>query len=177
MPQRPLRFADVEAAVATLIGLPLQDTQPRRAADMAMFNFGPLREWVDKYGRPRKSGDVWLHVQASWRMIVGVRIVVGSGDYWDPPSGVDPNDFDPREARVNRQDELVAAFHVDRSAPRSVASVETHPTGDLRITFDDASRLEIQPDSIGPRDEYWRLFLKGGPHLVVGTLGAEEQGD
>jgi hypothetical protein len=177
MTARPINHADVEAAVARLIGLTFQESHPRRAVDMEIFNFGPLHEWIDKHGRSRSTGDIWLHVQAPWRIVSRDRIVVGYGDYWDPPIGVEAEGFDPSNAPRNRRDELVAAFHAERLTPRSVSDVEARTTGDLCITFDDGSRLEIQPDSIGPRDEYWRLFASGGPHLVVGALGAEEQGD
>jgi hypothetical protein len=179
MTARPVTHAEVQAIVAGLAGLPFHGSNPRRAVDMEMFNFGPLKEWVDKRGRARTSGDVWLHVQASWRILQRGRIVVGYRDMRDPPDGVSTEGWDPNEgAAMTRRDELREAFQAERSTnPRTVRAAVADATGDLRITFDDDAELQVLPDSVAPDDEYWRLLTGDGPHLVVGGNGAEVVGD
>jgi hypothetical protein len=178
MTAHPIHHAEVEAAVARLIGLPFHGSHPRRAVDMEIFDFGPLRDWVDKRGRSRTTGDVRLHVQAPWRILNRGRIVVGYRDMRDPPNGVAADGWDPNDAVWMRRDELREAFQAERATnPRVVAAAAADPTGDLRITFDDGTELQVLPDSVAPDDEYWRLFSAGGPHLVVGGGGAEQVGN
>jgi hypothetical protein len=178
MTARPVTHAEVQAVVAGLVGLPFHGSHPRRAMDMEMFDFGPLIERVNRRGQGGTSGDVWLHVQATWRILDHGRIVVGYRDMRDPPTGVSTEGWDPNETTWTRRDELVEAFYAERASnPRVITAVVADPTGDLRITFDDGAELQVLPDSIAVDDEYWRLFTGHGPHLVVGGAGPEIVGD
>jgi hypothetical protein len=178
MTARPVTLAEVQAFVASLVGLPFHGSHPRRAVDMEMFDFGPLIERVNKRGQGGVSGDVWLHVQAPWRIVRSGRLVVGYRDMRDPPEGVSNEGWDPNEAAVTRRDELRDAFQAERAGnPRIVTTVVADSTGDLRIVFDDGAELQVLPDSIAADDEHWRLFAGRGPHLVVGGAGAEIVGD
>jgi hypothetical protein len=177
MPTRPITFEEVRTFAAMLVGQPFN--RGMRAADMEMFEFGEERPWIDKLGRNRMNGDIELHVQASWRIVRGDRIVAGYSDYRDPPDGIEREAFDRTRGDRIRRDELLDAFHAERADPRrSVRSVDVRPTGDLTITLDDGSRLELRPDSTGIHDEYWRLFTPGGPRdVVVGGWGVYSIGD
>jgi hypothetical protein len=171
MPSTPITIEEVRTFVAMLVGLPFN--RGMRALDMEMFEFGEAKPWIDKFGRDRMNGDVQLHVQASWRIVQGDRIVTGYSDYADPPDGTELEGFN-RETSQTRRDALLDTFHAERTDPRrSVQTVDVRPTGDLTITIDDGSRLEVRPDSTGIEDEYWRLFARGYPRaVVVGGWGA-----
>jgi hypothetical protein len=175
MTDRPLTVVEVQAAVRRLVGLPLNSSV--RAADLEMFDFGRIRAWVDKHGRDRTSGDVSLHVQGPWRIVDGDRIIVGYYDMRDPPAGVPRDGWDPSEARATHRDELLGAYFLDRMNPRIVAAATAQPSGDLRIDLDDGTALEILPMSTADDDEFWRLFDRDGPHLVVGASGMRRVGD
>jgi hypothetical protein len=174
-PPRPMSIAEVQESVSRLVGMPLNGSS--RAVDMEMFDFGDLRPHEDRHGREYLRGDTALHVQAPWRIVDGDRIVLGYNDYWDPPSGVSREGFDPSEGHPSRRDELLAAWFADRPTQRLVAAATAHPSGDLRIDFDDGTAIEILPMSIADDDEFWRLFERWGPHIVVGGRGMERSGD
>jgi L-threonylcarbamoyladenylate synthase len=174
-PPRQITIAEVQATLDRLIGMPLNSSN--RAVDMEMFDFGKVQPQEDRRGREYLGGDTALHVQAFWRIVHGDRIVVGYRDLWDPPSGGSREGFDPSEGHRSHRDELLEAWFADRSTPRIVVAAMAQPSGDLRIDLDDGSALEILPMSVADEDEFWRLFDRGGPHVVVGGSGMERSGD
>ena len=175
MPPRPMTLADVQQVVQRLVGLPLNSSS--RAVDMEMFDFGQLQLWVTRRGLDRMMGTTALHVQAPWRIVDGGRIVVGDRDVWDPPPGRSRDGFDPSEGDTSHRDELLRGWFGDRTTPRIVVAATADASGDLRIHLDDGATLEILPTSISDDDEYWRLFDRGDPHVVVGGRGMHRQGD
>ena len=174
-PPRSMTIDEVQDSVDRLVGMPLN--RSNRAVDMEMFDFGELRPEEDQHGHEYLSGDTALHVQAPWRIIDGDRIVVGYNDVWDPPSGVSREGFDPSEGHPSHRDELLGAWFADRPTPRIVVAATAHPRGDLRVDLDDGTALEILPMSVSDDDEFWRIFERRGPHVVVGTRGMHRQGD
>ena len=93
------------AAVIEIVGRRLR--RGTRALEMEMFDFGPEKAWIDPPGHSRLTGDRRLHVQTAWRIVAGDRIVVGYHDCWEPPAGIDRDDFDPSDGRKTRRDELL----------------------------------------------------------------------
>jgi uncharacterized protein DUF6188 len=75
------------------------------------------------------------------------------------------------EARLTLRDEVLAAF-LDRPTSRRVAEVAIAHSGDLRLTFEDGSALEIVQDSAALDDEQWRLIRPDGSDAVVRGDGA-----
>jgi hypothetical protein len=175
MTVRPVSQAEVDAAVAELVGLTFNGSS--RAVDMEMFHFGAQGTRVDTKSRVRMTGGLALHVQSGWRIVEGDRIVVGYDDWRDPPDGVELEGWDPSEARKNRRDELIEAWFLDRVSPRIVVGAAAHPSGDLQIDLDDETALEIVPVSTLDDDELWRIFVPNGPHVVVQGARAYWTGD
>ena len=167
-----MKSIEVGAALRPLIGLAFIGS--RRAVDMEMFWFGGFVERVSRRGAGVITGEYRLHVQCAWRIISRRRIVVGYSDMADPPDGSSSAGFDPNSSPTNRRDVLLAEFIAKRSSdPRVIVAVEGSPSGDARFTFDDGSSLEVLPDSTGPEDEYWRLILPDGAHIVMSADGLE----
>src|SRR4051812_43596039 len=87
------------ASLSQLIGLPL--SAARRAADMRMFQLGPLRS--DRAG---SASEFALHVQCAWRIEGKTGIVTGRSDLNEPlePDSVRSlNEWDYEQSR-NLQD-------------------------------------------------------------------------
>ncbi len=160
----------IERALNVLVGKAM--TGSSRAVDMEMFHFGDQVEFTDGRGRVLVGSEYGLHVQAPWRIERFGRLVVGYRDMRDPPSGVDLSGFDPNDAPLTRRDELIEAFHAKRrDRPRLVVRCDARSAGGVRLTFDDASVLEIFPDSAAADDEYWRLLGPDEEHTVATGAG------
>jgi hypothetical protein len=137
---------------------------------MEMFEFGEQVPFTDRQGRARTSGTYRLHVHCPWRVVRLERIVVGFDDILEPPPGASAEGFDANKAETTLRDELISRFHQERSeAPRIVISADMSPMGDLRLTFDDQSSLEVVP--AGVAGDYWRLQLPEGIGTVSSAVG------
>lgn len=167
-------YRDVAEALEVLVGAPLIDTA--RFADMEAFRFGPLIEASGRTGDPRRVATYTLHVQCPWRIVFEDRIVVGRRDWALPPTGVDEEGFDPDEAGVTRRDERMERFLAERlEHPRVVVSCIAGVQGSASILFNDASALELFPDtSTGDGErESWRLIWPDRRHFVVTDGGVD----
>ncbi|HWF38600.1 MAG TPA: hypothetical protein VG322_08780, partial [Candidatus Acidoferrales bacterium] len=95
-PETTLTAFQIEQATSALVGKPLW--QCRRAADMAMFQFGRRRKIQNVRGEWREVGDIALHVQCRWRLLRDGLIVIGSSDLYYPAEfeegGNVPDEFD-----------------------------------------------------------------------------------
>ena len=173
MSDRTVALEDVRAAVLALVGLTLNGRAG--AVDMEMLDRGPPTERPRRDGTSMLCGAYDLHIQAHWRLVRDGRILVGYRDVRDPPTGVDPEGWDPNDSPFNRRDELVTGWFAERPSARIVTAAEVLETWDLGLAFDDGSKLEVLPDLTAEDDEYWRL-LRPDDHVVVGGFGAYVNG-
>jgi hypothetical protein len=160
----------IETAASVLKGKSL--SQCRRAANMAMFNFG---EGLGVRDPSTTTGDritqVALHVQCAWRISRFDRVLVASRDLQYPADYREgesvPGDFD-WDRDPNRLDKLIEILFCDDATKFVVTDVSVGKAGSLRIVLSDDLCLEVFPDDSLPL-EHWRLFSPGtnAPHLVV----------
>ncbi|RYD17917.1 MAG: hypothetical protein EOP88_24415 [Verrucomicrobiaceae bacterium] len=157
---------------SALVGQPLSIA--RHAANMLNLQFGEVTRKGD-----RSWGILALHVQASWRLVRGSEILVGSSDRWNPVKEVTDWDAWYESPHPSREDvfwesymggiDSVTDSFEGKMPPATVVAVEEKPTGDLFVSFSDGARLEVY--GCGTDDEFWRLFetLTETRHYVVGT--------
>ena len=163
-------------ALAPLVGLVWWRT--RRAADMAMFDFGPRRPpadgadpaWVDAYD---------LQVQCCWRLATPATVIWGRQDLWLPAAaaaGPDwpppPDDYDYLAHGASLWDARRAAFDAARGGDRPVVqAVEVGWAGAFRLIFAPDLALEVLPGASA--DEEWALLSadRTAPHVVMAAEG------
>jgi hypothetical protein len=166
---------NAEKALIALIGKPMWTY--RRAADMAIFQFGPRKQVQDFYGRPTQIGEYALHIQCPWCIVRGSVVAVGSRDLRYPAHYIEgesiPEDFN-WERNANRLDSLMQALFEDGTREFNVRHVALGAGGACRIEFDEGMSLEVFPDD-SLAHEHWRLFATedGGIHIVMTGLGRD----
>lgn len=155
-----------------LVGLRL--TIARRAADMRMFDFGPIR----RFGRG-SAGTYALHVQCPWRIEGPKGVITGRSDLWQPAVVTRNFDWDgwDYEKGPNLQDKRVGRFmgeydpetrsHVNTADRLVVESVSGDACGGAVIALSGGYRIVLFP--AGARGEDWRIFRprKRTAHFVV----------
>jgi hypothetical protein len=168
--------ARIEAATGVLIGNALWGCT--RAADIACFQFGQRRKVLGWNGKEKEVGDWALHVESTWRIIQGDRVLVGRQDLYYPAEYDEdephPESFD-WDRDPNRHDKLLDSFFKDETRELVVREVEVGAAGSFRIILESDFSLEVFPsDSLD--GEHWRLFepSKDGPHFVVTGEGVEQ---
>jgi hypothetical protein len=167
--------ARIETATSVLIGKTLW--RCTRAADMACFQFGQRRKVLDRNGKEKEVGDWALHVECTWRIVQGDRVVVGRQDLYYPAEYDEdkpyPEDFD-WDRDPNNHDKLLGSFFEDETRKLVVREVEVGAAGNIHIILGSGFSLEVFPsDSLS--GEHWRLFEpdRNGPHFVVTGRGIE----
>ena len=169
--------AEVQKALEVLKGKAIW--APRRAADMATFQFGERSVAQDFYGRPTEVGEFALHIQCPWRIVKRDRFVVGSNDLYYPaehshnddrPS---PSDFD-WDREPNLRDKLLRTLFGPGEPQLTVRGIETGCVGSFRLILENDTFLEVFPNGSIPH-EHWRLFSpkRDRPELVVTGAGIE----
>jgi hypothetical protein len=113
--------------------------------------------------RPDDGADHTIHAQCSFRVVHGDVILVGSRDMNWPKPGVDRAEaFDSFSTMFDvRSESLTSSLAV---GDFRVTGAEIGPGGLLfveTVNGSDSIRLEIVPDSSGPKVESWRLFTVG----------------
>lgn len=169
------RDIELERQLSEIGGLALRGAA--RAADMQMFEFGPLVS--DVAARSGTDiGAIGLHVQCPWRIRLDGQILVASGDLEIPTSStpLDSDAFDPNEIGTTLRDERIDEFLAGE--PRMVTDVEASVSGDLAIRFGERFTLEVfverSWDSREPRESWRLLFIDSDrPHIVMTSLGLE----
>lgn len=166
----------VEKALAVLVGKPLW--MCRRAADMAMFQFGAHVKTRDFFGKASEVGEYALHVQCAWRISKGNVISVGSRDLYYPANYQDesqeyPADFD-WDREPNRRDKLLRLLFADGTREFIVERIEVGAAGAFRAAFSDGFSLEVFPDN-SFKGEHWRLLNpeKDEPQFVMTGIEIE----
>jgi hypothetical protein len=144
-----------------------------RALDMEMFGFGEQIPSVNRRGISYLRSEYYVHVQCFWHVRRGRKIVVRYSDWLKPPAGVPSRGFTP-DGHKSLRDELLASFYAERATDlRVVTATATAATGDVRLTFDDESVLELLPSRDAPVNECWRLMLPNGTDLVMERDGLD----
>jgi hypothetical protein len=171
--------AEIERALTPLLGLDLLTVG--RAANLEWFTFG--------HHDGSEAGDVELapfalHVACPWRLLLGERVLAGSGDHRRSASeDTSEDDFD---AGVIGS-ELIDLRHLEvrkrlEEQSHSVVSVHADDSGGLRLSLSRGLTLQLFPDaSIAEYDEveFWRFFQPGldYSHFVVGSTGIDRVSD
>ena len=143
--------------------------------DMAMFDFGALRNSLDSKGNARVVGEVALHVQCPWRIAREDEVIVGSCDLYYPADyegdGGAAENFD-WERNVSRQDKLLESFFQNGTRQFIVRDVAVGAAASLHVALSDGFFLDLLPvDSLSI--EAWRLFQPDieHSHFVVTGKG------
>lgn len=152
-----------------LVGLQLSAI--RRAADMVMLHFGPMRPHASGRGT---VGEYALHVQCPWRFDSPTETITGRDDLWEyGGAGEAPEDW-TYDKGLSRQDAKLTTYFglPDRrggwliETPRLlVLAVEASTRGDLSIHLSENHALIVFPAGTG--EEAWRFFATTGDHHVV----------
>jgi hypothetical protein len=152
--------ADYSSILQNLLGLKL--TMATHAASLRGFIFEPSPETPD-------SKPWVVHIQCSWRIEAGDRIVTGSGD-WSEPADLEgtSDDWDPaeggslQEARLREfldDQDLLKRTVTNKTALLICTEFEVQPYGGLTIRLTGGYALQLFPAA--SRGEYWRVFQKG----------------
>lgn len=163
--------ADVERALAPLVGLPLWG--PARESNMLSLQLGGPQA-------PNEAAGAYaLYVFCAWRLTRGDALFAGSADLFTP---ADPDEdletFDYEAPGATWWDARWRAYaDAAASSPPTVAAVAADAFGGLRLALSDGAALEVFPNSAPAEHvetEFWRLVRpgRGGPAFVVGTAGA-----
>ncbi len=148
-----------------------------RAADLAWFEFGNHRTVATHSGKEKQVGDYALHIQCSWRITRGDKIVTGRGDIFCTPEESDeplPSDFDWQKG--NRFDRIVGVIFDHDSREFTVQSIQAGEAGNLAIMLEDGYKLEVFPHD-SESGEHWRFFkpCSEEPHLVFSGIGLHSE--
>jgi hypothetical protein len=171
--------AEIEKALAPLLSLDLLTIG--RAANLEWFTFGHH----DGSGAGNvELAPFALHAACPWRLLLGEKILAGSGDHRRPASEDTPeDDFDAGLIGS----ELIDLRHVDvrkrlEEQSHSVVRVHAEDSGGLQLSLSHGLTLELFPDA--SMDEYeevefWRFFQPGldYSHFVVGSTGIDRVSD
>jgi hypothetical protein len=128
--------------------------------------------------QPPAGPEVHLHTEAPWRITDGARILVGRADYWRTATPEVPEEaLDAGELNATLRDlrnEALRAW-IAADAP-VVLAVTADVMGGLTVEFGGGRRLEIFADASAVEHdewEFWRLFVRDEPHMVVSSGGAD----
>jgi hypothetical protein len=170
----------ITSELRVLVGQPIGDCW--RAADMQVFEFGPLRQTRNRKGEVVEAGDLRLHIQCRWRFVDSSSIVFGRDDLNYPahkPTPPERFDWDKADSvlDVARREWL----EKQRPSLPVVREVQGDAYGGFRISLTGGYALECFPcDSRrGEYSEHWRLLghRVDGSHFVVTGDGGEATDD
>lgn len=147
----------VNDSVQSLVGLPFSGVG--RSLDMGILWFGEIVEW-NFDARPGKNlSEFALHVQCPFRVSGGRRVLVGSEDIGVARES-EPGDgktlFDVNAVRLD-------AILTERRPVVLEASVSEF--GDIRLEVESSIVISVFPVT-ARKVESWRIFRRGGTHLV-----------
>ncbi|MBN3849771.1 hypothetical protein G3N58_23530 [Paraburkholderia sp. Ac-20342] len=144
---------EITRRLTALVGLNVSWVS--HAADMLTMQFGPQRQYTTSRGTVLEGGAFALHVQCSWRLEEGGRVVATEDDLRGPDEKAHASADCLRGSLVDHGPVIVEAVSVDEAA-----SIVLFLSRDFRLI--------VTPDG-GEDDEDWRFFAPGvsGPHLVI----------
>ncbi|MDC7722602.1 hypothetical protein [Priestia megaterium] len=161
-----------------LVGLNLR--YAGRASNLFWLGFGE-KILVTRREKKEEVAEYALHIQCSWRIAKGYKIVVGSRDFYSPRTGLE-NENEHFEWDIqgnNRFDERIESLIKDINEQMIVERVESDEVGGLKIFLSQGYLLEVFPDTSEDDEysEFWRLFNRkeDSPHFVVTGNGTKNQ--
>jgi hypothetical protein len=124
----------ISAELRVLVGQPIADCW--RAANMAIFEFGPRQRIVNRKGDEVEVAELRLHVQCRWRVVDTAGIISGSDDINYPADenvSLDEFDWDEQESVLDiRRREWITQ---SRDIALKVTGVAGDAYGGVRIAF------------------------------------------
>ncbi|NHC43059.1 hypothetical protein G6549_24490 [Bacillus sp. MM2020_1] len=159
-----------------LVGLKLQ--YAGRASNLFWLGFGDIVEIIRR-GRTEETAEHALHIQCSWRISLGKKIVVASRDFYSPSSEWDGDneDFDWDIKGNNRFDERIKTFIKDNGQIK-VLQIDSDEVGGLNVFLSGGYKLEVFPDSSedDEQSEHWSFFNRkeNSLHFIVTGNGIEK---
>ncbi|WP_338780574.1 hypothetical protein [Metabacillus sp. FJAT-52054] len=168
---------EIELELNPLLELELQEAG--RASNLFWLGIGPLSTVQTKKGSDI-GAEYSLHIQCSWRLSEGKKIIAGSRDFYSPSSlwNGEMADFDWDEIGSNRFDERIQLFN-RRKEKLLVEKIEADEFGGFTLSFSYGFTLEVFPDSSEEDSdaEYWRFFnwKEKSPHFVVTGMGIDDE--
>jgi hypothetical protein len=161
-----------------LVGLNLR--YAGRASNLFWLGFGE-KILVTRRGKKEEVAEYALHIQCSWRIAKGYKIIVGSQDFYSPRTGLE-NENEHFEWNIqgnNRFDERIESFIKDINEHTIVERVDSDEVGGLKIFLSQGYLLEVFPNTSEDDEysEFWRLFNRkeGSPHFVVTGNGVKNE--
>jgi hypothetical protein len=167
--------ADIEAALRSLVGLPMWG--PTRAANMLSLQFGEPRLAPTRRDPTREAGERALNMFCPWRLVRGRELIAGSGDLYTPADAeADLESFDWDARGATWWDRRLGQFFAAQGEPLVVRDALADPIGGFTLSFDGNVRIEVFPASAAAphvETEHWRLFGPGTSeaHFVVTADG------
>ncbi|MFJ7730129.1 hypothetical protein ACIQXV_29105 [Neobacillus sp. NPDC097160] len=167
---------EIKSQLGRLMGLKLQ--YAGRASNLFWLGFGDIVQIIRR-GRTEETAEYALHIQCSWRITLGNKIVVASRDFYSPNSQWDEKneDFDWDIQGNNRFDERINTFIGDNGQLK-VLQIDSDEVGGLNVTLSGGYKLEVFPDSSedDEQSEHWRFFNRkeNNPHFIVTGNGIEK---
>lgn len=167
---------EIKSQLGKLLGLKFQ--YAGRASNLFWLGFGDIVQ-ITRRDRTEETAEYALHVQRSWRITFGNKIVVASRDFYSPNSQCDEKneDFDWDIQGNNRFDERINTFQKDKEQ-LIVLQIDSDEVGGLNVTLSGGYKLEVFPDSSedDEHSEHWRFFNRkeNNPHFIVTGNGIEK---
>ena len=161
-----------------LVGLNLR--YAGRASNLFWLGFGE-KILVTRRGKREEVAEYALHIQCSWRIAKGNKIVVGSRDFYSPRTGLENENghFEWDVQGNNRFDERIESIIEDIDENTIVERVDSDEVGGLKIFLSQGYLLEVFPDTSEDDEyrEFWRLFKRkeDSPHFVVTGNGLKNE--
>ncbi|WP_338749322.1 hypothetical protein [Bacillus sp. FJAT-52991] len=166
----------IKSQVEKLVGLKLQ--YAGRASNLFWLDFGDIVQ-ILRRGKTKESAEYALHIQCSWRITRGNKIVVASRDFYSPSSKWNElnEEFDWDIQGNNRFDERIKAFTKENGQIK-VIQIDSDEVGGLMVKLTEGYKLEVFPDSSedDEQSEHWRFFNRNenSPHFIVTGNGIDK---
>lgn len=139
------------------------------------------KDFSNQKGKTEEVAEYALHIQCSWRIVKGNKIVVASRDFYSPRTGLDDENeyFEWDVQGNNRFDERIEFFIEGINEHTIVERVGSDEVGGLKIFLSQGYLVEGFPDTSEDDEysEFWRLFNRkeDSPHFVVTGNGIENE--
>ncbi|WP_188284841.1 hypothetical protein [Streptomyces sp. CBMA29] len=135
-----------------------------RIGGMAILGFGDTVSWeLEISGRIVEGAEFALHIGCPFRILQASRIVLGSDDIDDTPSGGQGEDPSDVLRGYDRGARNLEGFLTQ--SPIHVVSVRVTEIGDFSVELEHGIRIEAFPTS-AKIDESWRFLARFGEHVV-----------
>ncbi|TPF18364.1 hypothetical protein [Priestia megaterium] len=167
-----------KSKVKKLMGLNLRCAG--RASNLFWLGFGE-KILVTRRGKTEEVAEYALHIQCSWRIAKGNKIVVASRDFYSPRTGLEDEneDFEWDVQGNNQFDERIESFIEGINEHTIVERVDSDEVGGLKIFLSQGYLVEVFPDTSEDDEysEFWRLFNRkeASPHFVVTGKGIKNE--